>query len=177
MATVAEDLEDDLDLGGDIKKKKRSMKSILIIAGAALALLAGGVGLGMFLLGGDKEAKPPVAGQHAAPKKSALPASYTPLDPPFVVNFEDDGAIRFLQISVEVMSRESAVAEAIKLHMPAIRDQLIVLFSSSDYATLSSREGKEALRTEALMTVKKILKGQQAPAAIEGLYFTNFVMQ
>ena len=94
-----------------------------------------------------------------------------------MVNFEDDGAIRFLQVSIEVMSRDPKVAEAVKLHMPAIRDQLIVLFSDADYATLSSREGKDTLREQAHNTLKELLKGQGAPDAIAGLYFTNFVMQ
>ena len=94
-----------------------------------------------------------------------------------MVNFEDDGAIRFLQVSIEVMSRDPKVAEAVKLHMPAIRDQLIVLFSDADYATLSSREGKDTLREQAHNTLKELLKAQGAPDAIAGLYFTNFVMQ
>jgi flagellar FliL protein len=106
-----------------------------------------------------------------------LPVTYIALEPAFVVNFEDQGAIRFLQVSVEISTRDPKVVEAVKLHMPAIRDQLIVLFSGSDYATLASREGKDQLRQQALETLKKILKAQGAPDALEGLYFTNFVMQ
>ncbi|WP_372717443.1 flagellar basal body-associated protein FliL [Immundisolibacter sp.] len=173
MATA----EADLDLGGEATKKKGGMKSLLIMAGGGLVLVGASVGLSMFLMGGDKAAEKPAAGEHAAPKKATAPAAYTPLDPPFVVNFEDDGAIRFLQVSVDVMSRDPAVGEAVKLHMPAIRDQLIILFSSSDYATLSSREGKETLRAEALTTLKALLKAQHAPTDVDGLYFTNFVMQ
>lgn len=178
MATI----EEDLDLGGDEKKKKKGgLKPMLMMVGGGVLLVAASVGLSMFLLGGDKDekgdksAKITAAGK--ADKKPALPPVYTPLDPPFVVNFEDEGAIRFLQISVEIVSRDPKVGEAVKLHMPAIRDQLIVLFSSANYATLSSREGKEALRTEALATLKKILEGQRASTKVDGLYFTNFVMQ
>ncbi len=167
--------EADLELGGDAKKKAGGKKSLLIMGGGALALVAVSIGATVALVGGKPEE--PAAGGHAAPKKVEAPAAYTPLEPPFVVNFEDQDAIRFLQVSIEVMSRDPKVAEAVKLHMPAIRDQLIVLFSSSDYATLSSREGKDALRQQAQATLKKILKGQGAPDAIEGLYFTNFVMQ
>jgi flagellar basal body-associated protein FliL len=61
--------------------------------------------------------------------------------------------------------------------MPAIRDQLIMLFSDVDYAALSSREGKDALRGKAFDAVKGILKAQGASSRVEGVYFTNFVMQ
>lgn len=166
--------EADLDLGGDAKKKSGSKKSVLMMGGGALALVAVSIGATVFLVGGKSGPAP--AAEHTAAKVEA-PATYTALEPPFVVNFEDEGAIRFLQVTIEVMSRDPKVAEAVKLHMPAIRDQLIVLFSGSDYATLASREGKDQLRQQALETLKKILKAQGAPDAIEGLYFTNFVMQ
>ena len=163
--------EADLELGGAAPKK--SGKPWLMIVGGAVALIAATVGGTVFLLGGKAEP----AAKHDKAEKVVAPPVYTPLDPPFVVNFEDDGAIRFLQISVEVSSRDPKVAEAIKLHMPAIRDQLIMLFSDVDYATLSSREGKDALRAKALDTVKGILKKQGGSSKIDGLYFTNFVMQ
>lgn len=167
--------EADIDLGGEAKKKSGGTKTLLIAGGGALALVAASIGGTALLLGGDKSA--PAAAEAAAPAKTEMPASYQALEPPFVVNFEDQGAIRFLQVTVEVMTRDPKVKDAITLHMPAIRDQLIVLFSSSDYPTLSSREGKEELRQQALATLKRILDQNGAPDAVEGLYFTNFVMQ
>lgn len=165
--------EADLDLGGEAPKKGGG-KSWLMIGGGALALVAATVGGTAYLLGGKAE---PADSKHAKAAQVAAPPVYTPLEPPFVVNFEDDGTIRFLQVSVEVSSRDPKVADAIKLHMPAIRDQLIMLFSDVDYATLSSRQGKDALRAKALDTVKGILEAQGGSGRIDGLYFTNFVMQ
>jgi flagellar protein FliL len=167
--------ESDLELGGEAGKKGGGKKSLLMMGGGALALVAVSIGATILMVGGKSAV--PAASEQAKPKKVEAPALYTPLEPPFVVNFEDQGAIHFLQVSIEVMSRDPKVAEAVKLHMPAIRDQLIVLFSGADYATLSSREGKDTLRQQAHDTLKKILKAQGAPDAIEGLYFTNFVMQ
>lgn len=165
--------EADLDLGGQAPKKGGA-KSWLMIGGGVAALIAASIGGTAYLLGGKAD---PADGKQAKAEKVAAPPVYTPFEPPFVVNFEDDGTIRFLQVSVEVSSRDPKVAEAVKLHMPAIRDQLIVLFSDVDYATLSSREGKDALRVKALDTVKGILKAQGGSSRIDGLYFTNFVMQ
>lgn len=166
--------EADLDLGG-VAPKKAGKKNLLMIGGGVLALVAASVGGTAFLLGG-KSAEP-AGDKPAKAEKVVMPAVYTPLEPPFVVNFDDQGTIRFLQVSVDVMSRDPKVAEAIKLHMPAIRDQLIMLFTDADYATLSTREGKDALRATALDTVKKILKANDVSARVDGVYFTNFVMQ
>jgi flagellar FliL protein len=165
--------EADLDLGGDAKKGG-GKKPLLMMVGGAAALVAVSIGATMFLLGSKHDDA--AASEHAA-AKADLPATYLPLEPPFVVNFEDQGAIRFLQVSIEISTRDPKVVEAVKLHTPAIRDRLIVLFSSSDYATLSSKDGKEALREQAKTTLQEILKAQKAPDAIDGLYFTNFVMQ
>ncbi|MFZ5491907.1 MAG: flagellar basal body-associated FliL family protein [Pseudomonadota bacterium] len=165
--------EADLDLGG-AAPKKGGVKSWLMIGGGVAALIAASIGGTVYLLGGKAE---PADGKQAKAEKVVAPPVYTPLEPPFVVNFEDEGTIRFLQVSVEVMSRDPKVAEAIKLHMPAIRDQLIMLFSDVDYAALSSREGKDALRGKAFDAVKSILKAQGASSRVEGVYFTNFVMQ
>ena len=157
MATTEEDIE----LGGEAKEKKKGgLKPILMMVGGGVLLVAVGVGLSMFLLGGakdekgDKSVRTTAVGK--ADKKPALPPVYTP---------------------PEIVSRDPKVAEAVKLHMPAVRDQLIVLFSSANYATLSTRDGKEVLRAEALATLKKILEGQHASTRVDGLYFTNFVMQ
>ena len=47
---------------------------------------------------------------HAAPKVAAVPPPepphYLALDPPFVVNFEAEQVVRFLQITVQIMSRD-----------------------------------------------------------------------
>lgn len=166
--------EADLELGGEASKKAGT-KNLLMIGGGVVALVAASIGGTAFLLGG-KSAEP-AGDQPAKAEKVVTPAVYTSLEPPFVVNFDDQGTIRFLQVSVDVMSRDPEIAEAIKLHMPAIRDQLIMLFSDADYPTLSTREGKDALRATALDAVKKILDAQGVSASVDALYFTNFVMQ
>ncbi len=103
--------------------------------------------------------------------------TYLPLDPPFVVNLENPTEARFLQVSMEVMTRDAQVVEDIKRHMPAIRHHLVLLLSSQNYATLASAEGKERIRAEALAAVQKILQEHTGKPGVEALYFTGFVMQ
>ena len=106
-----------------------------------------------------------------------MPAIYIPLDPAFVVNFASQGKARFLQITVEVMTRDPAVPDQVELHSPVIRNNLMLLFSSQTYDSVSTLEGKETLREEALDVVQQILEEETGDPGVEAVYFTSFVMQ
>jgi flagellar FliL protein len=80
-------------------------------------------------------------------------------------------------VTVEVMSRQEKVIEAVKHHLPVIRNSLVFLFSSQDAAVISSREGKENLRQQVLVEIQHILEEQIGEPGIEDVYFTSFVMQ
>jgi flagellar FliL protein len=106
------------------------------------------------------------------------PALYVKLDPPFVVNFEAKGIMRFLQIAVEVMTRDNATVDLLRQHDPLIRNNLLMLFSNQDFQKINSVEGREALRVEALKAIGEALKSEGGkPKDVEQLYFTSFVMQ
>ena len=110
-------------------------------------------------------------------KKTKAPLTYVPLDPPFVVNFNADTDIRFLQITVEVGTRNPEVVDKIKEHRPAIRNSLVMLFSSQDPYVLNTREGKETLRGESLSEIQKVMKAETGASGVESVFFTSFVMQ
>lgn len=153
--------------------EKKGSKLPLILAVVVLLLGGGGAGAWFMLKGGDK-AKAEAAA-HDEPKAAAV---YVPLDPPFTVNFEQVSNARFLQVAVQLMTRDPKAVEEVKTHMPAIRNDLLLLFGQQTAAGLSSIEGKEKLRTEALETVRATLGHEGIkPEAIEGLYFTTLVMQ
>ena len=102
--------------------------------------------------------------------------NYFAIDPPLVVNFEDGAAVRFLQITMEVMSKDPKAIEGVQKNVPLIRNNLLLLMSNRDYQSLMSREGKEKLRQEALAEVKAIQKKEDGPL-IDDLLFTSFVVQ
>ena len=104
-------------------------------------------------------------------------AVYYDFDQPFVVNFQDETQLRYLQITVSVMSNDPKTAESIKAHMPLIRNNLVLLFSGQSREAMITREGKEKIRAEAQAEVQKVLKEQTGKAGIKSLYFTSFVMQ
>lgn len=116
-------------------------------------------------------------GEEAAPKG---PPIYHAFDPPLVVSFQEQGAMRFLQATVEVMARDDESIKAVQAHMPVIRNNLLNLFSGKGFAELTSRDGKENLRKECLAEVQKILQAnstEEHPVSVEDLYFTSFVVQ
>jgi len=107
------------------------------------------------------------------------PPIYLPLDPPLVATFEDRSAVRFLQLTLEVMARDQESIDAVQTHMPVIRNNLLLLMGGRTLADLTSREGKEALRAEALAEVQRIVETNTSieSPGIEELYFTSFVVQ
>ncbi len=110
-------------------------------------------------------------------RKETSPPTYVQLGDPMVVNFVVDNQIRYLQVQMEVMTRKAEMADKIKTHMPLIRNNLLLMLSDLDYATISSFSGKQKIRAEALAEVQSIMKEQEGDPAVEELYFTTFVMQ
>ena len=203
MAVKDKDLELDTD-DEEAAPKKRSgaMKIILIVLG--VLLLAGGAAGGALyftgaLSGGDDAALrvqngPPLSDAAAEDgakdtskkaaakkdkKKDAKPVEvfYHALEPAFVVNFEDQNYVRFLQVGVEIMTNDQKVIDNIDKHMPVIRNNILLLFGSQSYADISSREGKERLRQQTLAEIQGILKKYTGEKGVEEVYFTSFVMQ
>jgi flagellar FliL protein len=79
---------------------------------------------------------------------------------------------------VEAMTRDPPTLEMIKNNEPAVRNDLVMLFSSQDNATLLSPDGKEKLRNATLEVVRKIVTAEGGdPKSVENVYFTSFVIQ
>src|SRR5690606_14313309 len=103
---------------------------------------------------------------------------YIPLDPPFVVNYSGAGKIKFLKAELSVRADDPATANAVRHHMPLIRNGLILLLSSQADDTIHTLEGKEALREAALIEINRLLAEEAGPkVAIRDVLFNNLVMQ
>lgn len=127
----------------------------------------------------DAEPKSGKKGANKAEEPKAPPV-YLAFDPPLVVSFQEQATMRFLQATVEVMARDEESINAVKLHMPVIRNNLLDALSGKGLADLTTREGKEALRKACLAEVQRVLKANESKehkANVEDLYFTSFVVQ
>ena len=151
---------------------KKGGSKVVIIMGVAVLALAGACGY--LLLGHGAHDK-------AAAKEPKVEMSkqeqYLAMDPPFVVNFQSDTAARFLQVGVQLMAHDQKALDAAKASEPAVRNALVMLFSSQDAKTLVSRDGKEKLRSDALDEIRKIVAERTQGATLDAVYFTSFVMQ
>jgi flagellar FliL protein len=146
----------------------------LIIAIAAAVLIVG-AGAALVLTHGFGHS---AASAKTAAHKPSGPPIYLALDPPFVVNFQADQIVRFLQVSVQVMSRDQKSLDLLKANDPVVRNDLLILFGNQKYATIATPAGKEQLRNDALAVVRKDLaQAGGDPKTLEAVYFTSFVMQ
>ena len=177
--------EEDLELGDDDGKPVKSGKlKIIIIVLVVLVLMGASIGGTLYFLGGagEETVAEDTTGKTANKKAQAKDAGntkviYHPFEPPFVVNFEDKGVVRFLQIGLSVMTHDEAVVDSLKQHDPVIRNNLVLLFSSQSFKDLSSREGKEKLRTETRKEIQSVLQKYTDDKGIQEVFFTSFVIQ
>lgn len=159
---------------------KPAGKLKLIILIVVALLLAVGLSVGgtwFFLSKGTTQDEPAeqAAAESAAPVKQA--AIYEELAPAFVVNFTQNGRARYMQVSVALMARDQAALDALKVHMPVLRNRLVMLFSSQDFDSLVTPVGKEMLRQQATASVQELAQKETGKLAVEQVLFTNLVLQ
>jgi len=188
--TMADAAEESKDGQGEVKKKKS--KLILIIIPLVIILLGGG---GFFAYktflapSGDdannagedgakhvKNSKHSKHGEKSGHGKSEGEQGDGPAFfnlTPFVVNLQDNIGTRYLKLTLKLELADSGAEEEIKAQLPKIKDALIILLSSKNYAEIGSVEGKYRLRDEILKRVNRFLEDEP----VLGVYFTDFVIQ
>ena len=198
MVDEVEEAETDEAEDAEVKKKKKpSMTVIIIIVVILASLLSGGmVGLTMYLLSDDD------TGQVASPAKAADedeaddeevaeepeeaeeevvanegPAQYHRLDPKFVVSFRDQRTARFMQFTIQIMTRDKDVIKQIQEHNPAVRSSLLLLFDSQTAEAMNTREGKVALLTSITEDINRSLEELAGISGVEAAYFESFLIQ
>lgn len=158
-------------------------KMMFIMLGAMFFLLVAGMGGMFFMLKGKSDTKETSAAsaEHGDKKeepKNKGAALYVSFEPPFVVNFAADSPVRFLQVSLQVMTREAAMEHMLKENDPAVRNAILTLLSTQKYEELATPDGKETLRAKALEAVRGVVKEEGGDGEkVEAVYFTSFVMQ
>jgi flagellar FliL protein len=164
---MAEEMDEKLDEEGEVpKKKKKGNKGLILIIVIVIAVLAGGGGA-FFLFtksGGEKAQKKEEAKKYES-------AMFT-LDP-FVVNLSDQGANRFLKVSMQLELSSQIVMESAKSKTPQIRDAVINLLTSKTSESLMSPEGKLQLKDEINLMANQVLGNN----TVKNVYLTEFVMQ
>lgn len=128
-------------------------KLIIIVAGVLLLVLLGGGGALMMMkkkaaAAEDEEgAEAPAAAQVAHKDEKKNPPVFVPLDP-FTVNLADRDAERYAQVGVTLEIEDAKVGDQLKLYMPAIRNNILMLLAHKTAGELLTREGKLKLAQE-----------------------------
>ncbi|MBV6823701.1 flagellar basal body-associated protein FliL [Pseudomonas sp. PD9R] len=153
---------------------KGKLKLIIVIVLAALLAIGLSVGATWYFMH-SAQSKPVVAAETAPVGKQ--PAIFESMAPAFVANYNQNGRQRYMQVSITMLGRNQADLDALKVHMPVIRNNLVMLFSGQDFATLASPVGQEMLRQKATASVQEVAQKELGKVVIEQLLFTNFVLQ
>lgn len=156
-------------------KKNKTKLIVIIIVAVLLVVSIAAAGAWFFLSekGEQQEQANPAVQAPAGPQK----AVYEVLSPAFVVNFQSQGRQRYMQASVALMSRNESELDQLKVHMPTLRNQLVMLFSSQDFESLNTPIGLELLKQKVTAAVQELAMREVGSPVVEQVLFTNFVMQ
>lgn len=196
-----EDLSLDEPKDGDEESSESSggNKKLFIIIGAVAAVLLIGGGIAAYMLLGsdepeedgteqtevvDSDVGDESTAESEEPKKAKkVPpppkgeAIYVSIPDPFLVNIKSGKRSRMMQVKVQLMVRSKEAEDAVKLHMPLIRNNMLDFFSTADADEVRTREGRKALKDGALKIAQEVISEQAGFEAIEMILFTGFVVQ
>lgn len=180
---------------------KGKKKLIIIIVAVVLVLVLGGVGALLMLKKGaaehDEEQADAPAAAVVSKRDPKSPPVFAPLEP-FTVNLADKEAERYAQVGITLEMVDQPAADALKVFMPAVRNNILMLLAHKTSTELLDRVGKEMLAREVKretarglgfeleeeeheeeVTSKK--KRKKRPAApelpITAVYFSTFIIQ
>lgn len=158
------------------KAKSPILLYVLAIVNVAVVL---GVGL-MIYKGKQKEAAEPkieqvIKGEHEAQEKEAseekaFVGKVIPLET-FIVNLSGSKGRRIAKVNMELELKGEQVAVEIEKRKAQIRDIIIIILSSKTYDEVSTREGKDSLKSE----IKDTLNAFLTKGKIVNVYFTEFI--
>ena len=153
------------------------MKKIILFSVITAVGITGAIVSTLFFTGAFRSNAEQSAQVEVEQDLSPKDAIYHEFHPSFVVNFEGNSSKRFMQLDLVAMAYEEEAIEALKHHMPLVRNNLLMVFGVQGSESLATREGKEHLRQEALKTVQLVMEEHYGKEGIADIYFTKFVMQ
>ena len=155
-------------------------KKLIIIIVGVLLVIAIAVGATIFLMTGDDAESTDAENADEVVEEVAevvTPAQYIKMKPRFIVNYNVGTRQRFLQTSIEIMTRSQGVVDAIELHNPMLRNEIVRILSDQDFKHLRTPEGRIELKTKLHDQLVALLKRESDVEGIEAVLFTDFVMQ
>ena len=145
------------------------MNKMVLIGAIAGALLLGVGGAAFYLT----SVSPPVVQDAPADTRSYI---YVEV-PPVVANFEYKGSMRYLQVTVNLQTRNTVSAATMKENAPLIQGEILMLLQDLDFATVRTTEGRRALIDLIEAGVRALFESASEPLELEQVVLTGFVVQ
>lgn len=153
-------------VAGGTEQKSRGGKLALLIASAVLLIGAGGGGVAWYLSNQD--------GAQAQVKQK--PPVFLSLET-FTVNLQSEHGDQHLQTNLTLKMEDAEAADLIKLHMPEVRNRVLLLLSSKAASQIAAVDGKKKLASELLAEIKQPFSENKPEHAVQSVLFTSFVIQ
>jgi len=169
------------------EKKSSNMLMIIIIVVLILIIIIGGV-VAMLMMGGDEEEvedKSPQAKEKTVSKKKRTSSAVMddsrslseigvlyPLET-FTVNLKSDAGRRYLKVTMSLEVNGEELSLELDAKSAVLRDRIIRILTSKTLEEISSKKGKAKVTTQIMNTLNSMI----VDGSIEGIYFTEFVIQ
>ncbi len=106
------------------------------------------------------------------------PSTYLELTPDFVVNIgEPDAGRNFLKAEVTLRFEGEERMERAQAHEPWLRHKMVMLLSGQPIDRVSSAEGQDELRGEALQRLNELLEEETGEPLVREVLFPSFITQ
>lgn len=156
-----------------------SKKFIIIAAAGALILILLSVGITWWLLRPEPATPNPedMDLEHQSQTAIRGPAVYFPMQPAFVVNYPVGNRVRFLQLELSVLARDHETISVLNMHMPLVRNNILISLQGQDVQSLLTDEGKNQLQQDLTDVIQEVVMQQIGRPGVENVLFINFVIQ
>lgn len=165
MATKLNKLDKDYrDPKAAVPEQKPAKGKLTLMIVLAVLLLAAGAGGAWWYLSqiqNETVTKPPV---------------FVNLET-FTVNLQSEHSDQHLQTNLTLKIVDARTLDLIKLHMPEVRNRILLLLSNKESSRITDIAGKKKLAAELLDEVNQPFSEGSAGQIVESVLFTSFVIQ
>lgn len=114
----------------------------------------------------------------SAAEEAATNPGYVSLGEPLVLNLTTEGTrLSFVQLKADVLIKDEGDTDLVKLHIPALRHQLILMLSEQNAADMKTVAKREQLRQKISEKMRSVFKELTGKDDIEEVLFSSFLVQ
>src|SRR5687768_12876547 len=95
----------------------------------------------------------------------------------FTVNLQSERSDQHLQTNLTLKIGDARTLDLIKLHMPEVRNRILLLLSNKESSQITDIAGKKKLAAELLAEINQPFGEGSVGQTVESVLFTSFVIQ